>query len=112
MEKLFYLGYPQNERQREIIAKQCSTFGAMIAFEIQGGQAAAFAFLNKLKLVKLAVSLGSTESLAEHPYTMTHKSVSDDDKKLYNVTESLIRLSVGLENPEDLIADLKAAFGE
>lgn len=112
VEKLFYLGYPQNERQREIIAKQCTTFGAMIAFEIEGGQAAAFDFLNKLKLVKLAVSLGSTESLAEHPYTMTHKSVSDDDKKLYNVTESLIRLSVGLENPEDLIADLKVAFGD
>jgi methionine-gamma-lyase len=65
-----------------------------------------------LKLIKLAVSLGSTESLAEHPYTMTHKSVSPEDKKLYNITESLIRLSVGIENPEDLIADLKVAFGD
>lgn len=111
VEKLYFLGYPQNERQQKIIEKQCSTNGAMIAFEIQGGQKAAFEFLNKLKLIKLAVSLGSTESLAEHPYTMTHKSVSPEDKKLYNITDSLIRLSVGLENPDDLIADLSQAFG-
>ena len=110
VETLYYLGYPQNERQRKIIEKQCSTFGAMISFEIKGGQEAAFKFLNKLKLIKLAVSLGSTESLAEHPYTMTHKSVSPEDKKLYNITESLIRLSVGLENPEDLILDLNNAL--
>ncbi len=112
VEKLYYLGYPQDERQRKIIQKQCSTYGAMIAFDIQGGQQAAFEFLNRLKLIKLAVSLGSTESLAEHPYTMTHKSVSESDKKLYNISESMIRLSVGLENPEDLIADLTHAFGE
>ena len=110
--KLYFPGYPQDERQKAIIQKQCSTFGAMIAFDIVGGQKAVFEFLNKLKLIKLAVSLGSTESLAEHPYTMTHKSVSPEDKKLYNITDSLIRLSVGLENPQDLIADLKMAFGE
>lgn len=110
VQQLYYLGYPQNERQKAIIAKQCNTFGAMIAFDIQGGQPAAFAFLNKLKLIKLAVSLGSTESLAEHPYSMTHKSVSEEDKRLYNISDSMIRLSVGLEHPEDLIRDLDVAL--
>jgi methionine-gamma-lyase len=112
VEKLYFLGYPQNERQRKIIEKQCLSYGAMIAFEIQGGQKAAFEFLNKLKLFKLAVSLGGTESLAEHPYTMTHKSVSPEDKELYKITDNLIRLSVGLENPDDLISDLSQAFGD
>jgi len=110
IERLYYLGAPQNERQKTIIEKQCKSFGAMLAFDISGNQSNAYQFLNKLKLIKLAVSLGSTESLAEHPATMTHKTVSEADKKLYGISEKMIRLSVGLENGEDLIADLKDAL--
>jgi methionine-gamma-lyase len=106
IERLYYLGYPQNERQAQIIAKQCKAHGAMLAFDIKGTQADAYQFLNKLKLIKLAVSLGSTESLAEHPATMTHKSVTPADKAQYGISETMIRLSVGLENAEDLIEDL------
>lgn len=110
VEQLYYLGYPQNERQKEIIAKQCKTFGAMLAFDIKGTKEDAYKFLNTLKIIRLAVSLGSTESLAEHPATMTHKSVSNEDKELYGVSDKMIRLSVGLENAADLIEDLKAAL--
>lgn len=110
VERLYYLGYPQNERQRAVIEKQCNSFGAMLAFDIVGGRAAAFQFLNKLKLIKLAVSLGSTESLAEHPASMTHKSVSEEDRTLYGISEGTVRLSVGLENAEDLKADIDSAL--
>jgi methionine-gamma-lyase len=110
IERLYYLGSPQNERQAQIIAKQCKAHGAMLAFDIKGTQADAYQFLNKLKLIKLAVSLGSTESLAEHPATMTHKSVTPEDKAQYGISETMIRLSVGLENAEDLIEDLRRAL--
>lgn len=110
VERLYYLGYPQNERQRAVIEKQCNSFGAMLAFDIVGGRAAAFQFLNQLKLIKLAVSLGSTESLAEHPASMTHKSVSEEDRTLYGISEGTVRLSVGLENAEDLKADIDSAL--
>jgi methionine-gamma-lyase len=110
VERLYYLGNPQNERQREVIERQCNSYGAMLAFDVKGGKAAAFSFLNKLKIIKLAVSLGSTESLAEHPASMTHKSVSPEDRALYAISDSMVRLSVGLENPEDLIADMENAL--
>ena len=77
---------------------------------ISGDEQKAFAFLNKLKLFKLAVSLGSTESLAEHPATMTHVDIPPSAKLKMNITEKLIRLSIGVEDPNDLIADIKQAF--
>ena len=82
----------------------------MVSFEVKGGEAEAFAFLNHLKLVKLAVSLGSTESLAQHPASMTHAGVSPDDKLRYGITDNLVRLSVGVENVEDLWWDLEQAL--
>ena len=78
----------------------------MISFDVKGGEKAAFKVLNGLKLIKLAVSLGSTESLAEHPYSMTHAPVNDELKKKMNLTEKMIRLSVGVEYYEDIIADI------
>ncbi|MDP4842974.1 MAG: PLP-dependent transferase, partial [Salibacteraceae bacterium] len=69
-----------------------------------------FRFLNALKLAKLAVSLGSTESLVEHPSSMTHSDVSPEDKALYGITDSLVRFSVGVEHYEDLIADIEQAL--
>jgi methionine-gamma-lyase len=82
----------------------------MLAFEIDGGRPAAFKVLNALNLFSLAVSLGSTESLAEHPASMTHAGVPADQKVAHGITEGLIRLSIGLEHPDDLIADLTAAL--
>jgi methionine-gamma-lyase len=84
----------------------------MIAFDIKGGEAEAFRFLDSLKLIKLAVSLGGTESLAEHPQTMTHADVPMEDKKVMHITEKLIRLSVGVEHYNDLIADIGQALDQ
>ena len=82
----------------------------MVSFDIVGGEKEAFTFLNNLKLIKLAVSLGSTESLAEHPATMTHADVSPEDKQKLGISEKLIRLSVGVEYYEDLIFDIGRAL--
>ncbi len=106
VEKVYYLGFisPENDPwQYMILKKQYLSNGAMIAFDIKGGEKEAFAFLNKLKLFKLAVSLGSTESLAQHPSSMTHSDVSPEDKLAFGITDKLIRLSIGIENPDDLV---------
>ena len=84
----------------------------MIAFDIKGGEAEAFKFLDSLKLMKLAVSLGGTESLAEHPQTMTHADVDQEAKEQLKITEKLVRLSIGVENYNDLIADIDQALKE
>ena len=100
------------EKQNEIFKRQCLGSGAMISFEVFGGEKEAFKFLNNLKLIKLAVSLGSNESLAQHPYSMTHADVPDDIKLKIGINQGLIRLSVGIENAEDIINDLNNAFKE
>ena len=82
----------------------------MISFEVGGGEAAAFRFLDALKLIKLAVSLGGTESLAEHPATMTHSAVPEVEKARTGVTAGLVRLSIGVEHPDDLITDITQAL--
>ena len=106
-----YLGFlDQTSEEYEIFQRQYSSAGAMVSFEVHGGEKEAFAFLNGLTLVKLAVSLGSTESLAQHPASMTHISMAEDSKKAIGITDSLIRLSVGLEHHEDLIQDMEYAF--
>jgi len=95
-----------------LMKRQCNTNGAMISFDVVGGEKEAFAFLNALKLIKLAVSLGSTESLAQHPATMTHVDVSEEDRRLMNITGKLVRLSVGVENLDDLIWDVEQALSK
>ena len=82
----------------------------MISFDIKGGKKEAFTFLNNLKLMHLAVSLGSTESLVQHPASMTHIAVDNEHKKEIGITDKLIRMSVGLENVDDLIDDIKEAL--
>ena len=94
----------------EVYQRQYTCAGAMIAFEIKGTEKEAFTFLNNLKLIKLAVSLGSTESLIQHPATMTHAGVAPELKKAIGITERLIRISIGVENHADLITDLSTAF--
>ena len=84
--------------------------GAMIGLEVPGGREGAFAFLDALEVFQLAVSLGSTESLAEHPASMTHAGVPAEVKAQAGITEGFVRLSIGLEHPEDLMADLAQAW--
>jgi len=109
---VYYLGLEDelSPRTREIYKKQCLGPGAMISFDVKGGEKEAFQILNRLKLIKLAVSLGSTESLAEHPATMTHVDIPEEGKKLMNITEKMIRVSIGVEDPQDLINDFKQAI--
>jgi methionine-gamma-lyase len=111
VEKIYYLGdLEEGSEQKRIYDEQCKAPGAMLSFDVKGGEAEAFRFLNGLKLVKLAVSLGSTESLAQHPGTMTHAGVEPELKATLGITDRLVRLSVGVEHHEDLIHDLSQAF--
>lgn len=111
VEKVYYLGFLQEgSAVYDAYKRQCLDAGAMVSFDIKGGEAEAFAFLNKLKLMKLAVSLGSTESLAEHPATMTHVDIPDEDKIRFNITEKLVRLSIGVEYYKDIIRDIDQAL--
>ncbi len=113
VESVYYLGNTAKNgtaEEKEIIKRQFKSHGAMIAFDIKGGEKEAFKFLDSLSLIKLAVSLGGTESLAEHPQTMTHADVDPEDKKVMNITEKLVRLSIGVENYADLISDIKQAL--
>lgn len=108
--RVHYLGLIDDPEQQAIFHAQCLSAGAMLSFDLDGGEAAAFRFLNALQLVKLAVSLGSTESLAEHPATMTHAGVDEAEREKLGITSGLVRLSVGVEHPDDLIADLGQAL--
>jgi methionine-gamma-lyase len=111
VERVYYLGHlSESDPQYAVYRKQCTAPGSMIAFDIVGGEKQAFQLLNSLKLIKLAVSLGGTESLAEHPATMTHADVDPEERIEMGIGESMVRLSVGIEHPEDLIADLEQAF--
>lgn len=110
VEKVHYINNPSNEKQYAIWEEQCSGTGAMISFELYGDEKTAFLFLNSLKLIKLAVSLGSTESLIQHPATMTHIGVDTEMKEVLGINEKLIRLSVGVENSDDLINDIDNAL--
>ena len=94
----------------EIFETEYSGTGSMIALHIKGQEKEAFEVLDHLSVFKLGVSLGSTESLAEHPYSMTHAKVDDELKPKIGITENLIRLSIGVEDAEDLIQDLHAAL--
>jgi methionine-gamma-lyase len=96
----------------DIFQKQCTSGGAMLAFDVEGGEKGAFLFLNNLKLIKLAVSLGSTETLASHPDTMSSSNVPVADRLAVGITPAMIRLSVGIENPEDLIKDINYALDQ
>ena len=91
----------------EIAKKQMKDFGAMISFELKGGFEAGKTLLNNLKLCSLAVSLGDTETLIQHPASMTHSPYTKEEREVAGITDGLVRLSVGLENVEDIIADLE-----
>lgn len=111
VEKVYYLGLlKEGSADYSIYKKQYSSPGAMLSFDVKGGEKEAFKVLNGMKLIKLAVSLGSTESLAQHPYTMTHADVDNEMKNELGLTEKMIRLSVGVENVDDIWNDIKGAL--
>ena len=113
VEKVYYLGHlTENDPQFKVYRKQCLAPGSMVSFDIVGGESQAFKFLNSLKLIKLAVSLGGTESLAEHPATMTHSDIDPDAQQRMGISEKLVRISVGVENAEDLVMDVEQALGK
>lgn len=111
IDKVKYLGLlDSGSADYEVYKKQYSSPGAMISVYVKGGEKESFCFLNHLKLFKLAVSLGGTESLAQHPCSMTHAGVSPEDKVKLGVSDQLVRLSIGVENEADLIWDVNQAL--
>jgi methionine-gamma-lyase len=111
VKRVHYLGFLGNgDPQHAIYQRQCKAPGSTFAFDVHGGEAEAFAVLNHLQHIKLAVSLGGTETLMEHPATMTHADVPPEKLAALGVGPSLLRISVGIEHPEDLIADLAQAL--
>jgi methionine-gamma-lyase len=106
-----YLGALAGADPRQaVFARQCTAPGSTFAFDIQGGEAEAFAFLDRLQIMKLAVSLGGTETLISHPASTTHSGVARALREEIGLTDALIRISVGIEHPSDLIADLEQAL--
>ena len=108
IKKVHYLSLiDKNSNEYKVYKKQYSSSGGMISIDIKGGEKEAFTFLDNLKLIKLAVSLGGTESLACHPFSMTHCDVSVETKNKIGMGKSLVRLSIGIEDSSDLIEDIK-----
>ncbi|MEO7691496.1 MAG: cystathionine gamma-synthase family protein [Sphingomonas sp.] len=114
VERVGYLGFlestPGMERQADIYRRHCTGAGSTFSLIIKGGEKEAFAFLDALKIAKLAVSLGGTETLASHPAAMTHLSVPDARKQALGITDNLVRISIGVEDADDLIADFDQAL--
>ncbi|MEK7288197.1 MAG: cystathionine gamma-synthase family protein [Elusimicrobiota bacterium] len=111
VERVYYMDLlRKTDPQHKIYRKQCLGPGSVISFDIKGGERQAFRFLDRLKLFKLAVSLGGTESLCEHPSTMTHADIDPASQRRMGITHKMVRLSIGVENSHDLIADLRQAL--
>lgn len=113
VEKVGYLGFladGDDKRQADIYARHCTGAGSTFSLYLKGGEKEAFAFLDALKIAKLAVSLGGTETLASAPAAMTHLSVPDERKQALGITDNLVRISIGVEDADDLIADFAAAL--
>ncbi len=111
VEKVNYPGL-QTHKGHTVAARQMKAFGGMLSFEVRGGKEAGMKLVNALHLITVAVSLGDAESLIEHPASMTHSTYSPEELAASGIAPGLIRLSCGLENAEDLIADLKQALDQ
>ena len=106
-----YLGLiGEDDPRRAVFDRQCTSTGAMITFEVKGGREEAFRFLDSMRLIGLATSLGGTESIASHPATTSHSNVDSETRRRMGVTEGMIRFSVGIESVSDIIADLDQAL--
>lgn len=110
VEGLGYLGMISDPHQQDIFDRHCTGAGSTFSLFIRGGEAESFRFLDALKIAKLAVSLGGTETLASHPVSMTHLSVPEERKAALGITDNLVRISIGIENADDLIADFDQAL--
>jgi methionine-gamma-lyase len=110
VEGLGYLGFIADARQQDIYDRHCLGAGSTFSLFIKGGEAECFRFLDNLTIAKLAVSLGGTETLASHPASMTHLSVPQARKDLLGLTDNLVRISIGIEDADDLIADFAQAL--
>ena len=111
IENVWYLDFlPKDHPDRPIHEKQNKNAGSTFSFEVKGGEAPAFRLLDRLQVIKLAVSLGGTETLASHPAAMTHSGMPAEELAKYSITPGLIRISIGIEDPDDLIADLAQAL--
>lgn len=111
VETVGYLGFLEaGSRQRDIYDRHCTGAGSTFSLYLKGGEKEAFAFLDALKIAKLAVSLGGTETLASAPAAMTHLSVPDERKQALGITDNLVRISIGVEDADDLIADFEQAL--
>ncbi|MFL6723027.1 MAG: cystathionine gamma-synthase family protein [Sphingomicrobium sp.] len=111
VETVGYLGFlEEGSRQADIYNRHCTGAGSTFSLYLKGGEREAFAFLDSLKIAKLAVSLGGTETLASAPAAMTHLSVPDERKAALGISDNLVRISIGVEKAEDLIADFENAL--
>jgi methionine-gamma-lyase len=106
-----YLGFlGANDPRRAVFNRQCGSAGSTFGFAVHGGEAEAFRLLDGLQVMKLAVSLGGTETLISHPASTTHSGLSKETRDRIGITDALIRISVGIEDPDDLVADLEMAL--
>ncbi|MEZ6096467.1 MAG: cystathionine gamma-synthase family protein [Pirellulaceae bacterium] len=111
VEKVNYLGFiKESDPAFNVYKTQCQAPGSTFSFYIKGGEPEAFRLLDHLQVMKLAVSLGGTETLISHPASTTHSGVPRETRQLQGVTDQMIRVSIGIENPDDLILDLEQAF--
>lgn len=109
IEKVYYPGLESNP-QHELAKKQMDDFGSIVSFEVKGGVEAGRQLMNNVKVCTLAVSLGDAETLIEHPASMTHKQIKREERLEAGITDGLVRLSIGLEDPNDIINDLDEAL--
>lgn len=111
IDSVWYLDFlPQDHPDRALHERQNESAGSTFSFEVKGGEPEAFRLLDRLEVIKLAVSLGGTETLASHPASMTHSGMPAEQLKRFSITPALIRISIGVEDPDDLIADLAQAL--
>ncbi|MCW2798486.1 PLP-dependent transferase, partial [Nocardioides sp.] len=111
VERVGYLGFlEETSRQADIYRRHCTGAGSTFSLYLNGGEKEAFAFLDALQIANLAVSLGGTETLASAPAAMTHLSVPEERKKALDITPNLVRISIGVEDADDLIADFANAL--
>ena len=111
IDNVWFLDFlPEGHPDRALHLRQNKSAGSTFSFEVRGGEAGAFALLDRLEVIKLAVSLGGTETLASHPASTTHSGMAPEELGRFSITPALIRISIGVENPDDLIADLDQAL--
>ena len=104
--KLYYLGFLRaGDPHKAVFDWQCTAPGSTFSFDVKGSETEAFALLDYLQIMKLAVSLGGTETLISHPASMTHSGIARELREEIGLTDALIRISVGIENAEDLVSD-------